>query len=103
MGEETFVLKLVTTNLVTPVEILVHLHINVVSGESMLSSGIKAFARADNSFEKFLDCHTEEENRITTDSELWKVLLPVVRLSNKKPSRQPVNLKSCEVPFLVSC
>lgn len=100
IGEQTLKFKFVTTNLLTPIEIPIELSINVVSGASMLNDGLRKFAISDNSFEKFLNCHGEEETRIATDSEIWKILLPVVRISNKKPSKEPMNTKALEVRSL---
>ncbi len=91
VGEEQVRMKLVSTNLVHPIEIPIEFSIQVVSGASMLSDGLKRFAMADSSFERFLDCGKEVEELLATDGELWKVLLPPIRLTRGKPSQEPVN------------
>lgn len=60
----------------------------VVSGFSALQESVKSFARADDSLEELLNYQAPYDKKYVTDADIWKVLLPVVRVSQFLPSME---------------
>lgn len=53
-----------------------------------ISENIIVFARADMHMEEMLNCENQYKDIFAVDSQLWKILHPVVRLSSKLPSAE---------------
>ncbi|KAJ3397657.1 hypothetical protein HDU92_005399 [Lobulomyces angularis] len=96
-GDETFTLGLRTKTLLSPRVIPIIVSVNIVSGLSSLQEGIKAFSRNDDSIEELINFNKQERKKYNSDLEieLWKILLPMVRLSPLKPSQELQ-----EIPFV---
>lgn len=69
----------------------------IISPDTALSSGLKSFACVDASFEKYLNYQADDALRYETDLNLYKVLLPVVRLAYGLPSDEVLDFPILEV------
>lgn len=89
-GSETFTVKIVMRSLVIEEIVKIECQSIIVSGLSSLQESIKAFSRVDDSIEDSLNFKLMERKKYntTTEIELWKILLPVVRVSNLLPSEE---------------
>ncbi|KAJ3092272.1 hypothetical protein HK102_009083 [Quaeritorhiza haematococci] len=88
VGEDEVEIVIRTRKLVVPKIIPVKIKAFVVDGVSVIQANLKVFARADDSIEEILSLHAQEENRSGTDLNLWKILLPIIRISPKLPSME---------------
>ncbi|KAJ3137190.1 hypothetical protein HK100_000909 [Physocladia obscura] len=60
----------------------------ILSPESQLGESLKVFSRADNSIDVVLMTKTPDESASNPDLELWKIFIPVVRVSLEMPSEE---------------
>jgi hypothetical protein len=86
-GEDTFPLQVSTRSLTVAKVIPVKITAKVISPDSLLGDGLRAFARADNSIDATLSCMAQEEGKYDAERDLWKVILPVIRVSALLPSQ----------------
>ncbi|KAI8925707.1 hypothetical protein BC831DRAFT_550468 [Entophlyctis helioformis] len=93
-GEDSFEFIVKTKTLINPKAIKIHVTANVLS--SATDESLRAFARADMSMEVLLNVQMQEEERYATERELWKLLLPIVRLSAVPPSLELQSLPAIE-------
>lgn len=61
-----------------------------IEAESVDAVGesLKAFVRADDSLEAMLSSEAQDDKLFATDQQLWKLVLPIVRISHKLPSKE---------------
>lgn len=85
MGEDNFDFFVSTLNHVEPVKFAVS-----ITAESVDAVGesLKAFIRTDDSMEAMLSIEAQEDKLFATDQQLWKLALPIVRISHKLPSEE---------------
>ncbi|KAI9202395.1 uncharacterized protein BJ171DRAFT_584296 [Polychytrium aggregatum] len=86
VGEATCHLQLRTKTLAKPKTIPIEITATIVNAFAMMIDSIKAFSRADNSIETTLNVMLQEEGKYDSEIELWKILLPVIRISPFAPS-----------------
>ncbi|KAI8908562.1 hypothetical protein EDD86DRAFT_270613 [Gorgonomyces haynaldii] len=84
-GPDQFEFLVSTRRLVNQVTFHVQVDAEVADA---LGESLKAFVRADTNFETMISTNQLEEQMVATDSNLWKLMLPVVRISNKLPSEE---------------
>ncbi|KAJ3017467.1 UNVERIFIED_CONTAM: hypothetical protein HDU68_011680 [Siphonaria sp. JEL0065] len=70
---------------------------NILSPESQLADGLKVFARADNSIDGLLAVKGPSDATMNSDLDLWKIYIPVIRVSLQLPSQELQYLASLEV------
>jgi hypothetical protein len=68
--------------------ISVQIEANIISPDSLLADSVKVFARSDNSIEELLDMFGQEERLYDSERNLWKVLLPIIRVRPGLPSQE---------------
>ncbi|KND03878.1 uncharacterized protein SPPG_08927 [Spizellomyces punctatus DAOM BR117] len=86
-GEDKFDLTLRTRTLAAPKSIPIKVTAKVVGAMELLSESLSAFVRADNSIEAMIDYQRQEEFKYGGDTDVWKVLLPIIRVSALLPSQ----------------
>ncbi|KAJ3213593.1 hypothetical protein HDU67_002684 [Dinochytrium kinnereticum] len=96
VGEDHFSMQVRTRTLTEAKCIPINVKATVLSPDSLLQDSIRAFARADNNFEAIIDIMAQEENRFSSERNLWKVLLPVERVGPLLPSMELQSLPSAE-------
>jgi hypothetical protein len=84
-----------TTSLFENRSIVVHVTGSVT--ESAENENIKAFVRADNSIDSILNYQKREEDAYSVDTDIFKLLLPIVRLSHLLPSQELQTIPMMEV------
>jgi hypothetical protein len=89
-----FVLSL--SNMVSPQLVPVHVSATVVPITT--SENLKAFVRSDTSVDHKIKMPLIEEALYVTDPDIWKVLVPVLRLSSLRPS-----MDCRRVPYVEVC
>ncbi|KAJ3403499.1 hypothetical protein HDV05_007785 [Chytridiales sp. JEL 0842] len=87
-GEGEFQIQLQTATLIDTKCIPVAIFTTVISPDSLLQDSVKAFARSDTSIEETLDMFLQEERNFDSERNLWKVLLPVIRIKSGLPSQE---------------
>ena len=65
-------------------------------------TNVQTFVRVDNSIEGLLDVKTHDESLIAADKDLWKILLPVVRVNLKKPSQDHAYIRHIEPSYALA-
>ncbi|KAJ3148956.1 hypothetical protein HDU86_007314 [Geranomyces michiganensis] len=85
-GDDAFNLTLKTRTLAAPKTIPLQVTAKVVGSMEMFGEGLRAFARADNSIEAMIDCQKQEQFKYGGDTDVWKILLPIVRVGHLLPS-----------------
>jgi hypothetical protein len=85
-GTDEFEFFVKTKNLLRNKVVLVQGSATVYTPTDM--DNLRAFVRADDNLEQKYDLKAQEERYAMTDLHLWKVLVPIVRLSGTKPSEE---------------
>ncbi|KAJ3175403.1 hypothetical protein HDU87_006223 [Geranomyces variabilis] len=94
-GDDAFNLSLKTRTLAAPRTIPLQVTAKVVGTMEMFGEGLRTFARADNSIEGMIDAKVQEKYKYGGDTDVWKILLPIVRIGPLLPS-----LELQQVPVL---
>ncbi|KAJ3066567.1 hypothetical protein HDU98_010132, partial [Podochytrium sp. JEL0797] len=66
----------------------IRIKVNILSPESQLADGLKVFARVDNSIDGLLQIKGPSETTMNSDLDLWKIYIPVIRVSLELPSQE---------------
>lgn len=85
IGEDVFDFLISTTRHIVPIAFSVCINCNVVDA---LGDNLKVFVRADTSFESMLNFKDNEASLYGCDDQLWKLVLPIVRISAVLPSKE---------------
>ena len=85
IGPDEIVFQLVTQRLVDPMAYIIEITGQVIDA---VDESLKAFVRSDQSLETMLSLAHQEESMVQTDQNLWKLMLPVIRISHKLPSQE---------------
>ncbi|KAJ3018743.1 hypothetical protein HKX48_002657 [Thoreauomyces humboldtii] len=85
-GDEKFRLSLQTRTLAAPKTVPIEVITKVVGQMELLGDSLRTFARADNSIETLIDYERREHIKYGGDTEVWKILLPIVRVAPGLPS-----------------
>ncbi|KAL2918328.1 hypothetical protein HK105_202255 [Polyrhizophydium stewartii] len=85
-GEDSFEFIVRTRTLISPKAIKIHVSANVLS--SATDESLRAFARADMNLESLFNVALQEEEKYAIEREIWKVLLPIVRVAPVPPSAE---------------
>ena len=91
-GTDSVEIYIRTDRLVKNIRFKVCATINVINEAD---ASVKAFARSDLGFDELLSFSDQEMLYCAGDQNLWKLLLPVVRISYKLPSQE-----HSRVPFI---
>lgn len=72
------------------------LPIRLMIVSKMIQKSVMTFSKVDNSFEKFIDFHEQDLLLYQTDKDLYKLLLPIVRVEDALASKafHPLRLQS---------
>ncbi|TPX62603.1 hypothetical protein PhCBS80983_g00408 [Powellomyces hirtus] len=87
-GDDAFNLSLRTRTLAAPKTIPIIVTAKVVGSMELLGEGLRTFARADNSIETMIDYEKREQWKYGGDTDVWKILLPIVRIAPMLPSME---------------
>ncbi|KAJ1569576.1 hypothetical protein HK405_001063 [Cladochytrium tenue] len=87
-GDDEFWLLVRTRTLLEAKAIPILVRCHIISPDELLLSGIPAFARADVSIEEMISAKAQEELKYNSENLLWKLLIPVVRVSPGMPSEE---------------
>ncbi|KAJ3299223.1 hypothetical protein HK104_009688 [Borealophlyctis nickersoniae] len=87
-GEDKFELSLQTRTLASPKSIPIRVAAKVIGAMEAMADSLKAFSRADTSIEATLSYAAQEEMRYAGDPDIWKLLLPVMRIGPLLPSKE---------------
>ncbi|KAJ3127873.1 hypothetical protein HK098_005649 [Nowakowskiella sp. JEL0407] len=87
-GEETYDFMLKTVTLAVPKIIPIRIQTKVIGAGGGINDSLQIFAKKDQSVEALLDATAQNEIMLSSERNLWKVLLPVIRISPLKPSSE---------------
>jgi hypothetical protein len=85
LGSDNLDLYVETIGLTNPIKFTVGVEAESVDA---VSESLKAFIRAEDSFESLLSRDVQDEKFYATDQQLWKLVLPIVHISYKLPSQE---------------
>lgn len=89
LGQDQFEFFVKTLGHSEPIKVAVAVETESVDA---VGESLKAFIRAEDSFESMLSYETQYERLFATDLQLWKLILPIVRIGYKRPSEEMGNI-----------
>ncbi|KAK5666267.1 hypothetical protein QVD99_007029 [Batrachochytrium dendrobatidis] len=93
-GQDHFQFMLKTKTLLAPKSIKVQVNVNVLSSAAFES--LRTFARADMNLDLLTNSTLQEEDRYAMDRDIWKLLLPIVRVSAYPASQEMQTVPAVE-------
>ncbi|KAI9106297.1 hypothetical protein DFS34DRAFT_58191 [Phlyctochytrium arcticum] len=87
-GDDRFDLTLRTRTLAAPKSIPIKVSTKVVGAMEALTQSLAAFVRSDTSIEAMIDFQQQENLKYSGDTDIWKILLPVIRIDTLLPSQE---------------
>ncbi|KAJ1336456.1 hypothetical protein BSLG_007240 [Batrachochytrium salamandrivorans] len=86
VGKDMFEFMVKTRTLLNPKAITIHVDTNILSSD--INESLRAFVRADVNMNQLFSIALQEEDLYAIERDLWKVLLPIVRVSAVPASQE---------------